>query len=135
MSDPRGMTSQLADRLDSAAFRATVLVVVLAVMVLSLAVPLRKFIRQSDENSQLAQELDTKQARVGELEQRVKQWEQPAFVASQARERLHFVFPGEVAFTVLGDGRPPVIGTPPKSKEQSEGWYSRMWNSVRDAGG
>lgn len=128
------MTSPLADRLDSAAFRATILVVVLAVMVLSLAVPLRKFIRQSDENTQLAQELGQQQARVGELEQRVKKWEEPTFVAAQARERLHFVFPGEVAFTVLGDGGPPTIDAPLRAQEESEGWYSRMWDSVRSAG-
>ena len=31
----------------------------------------------------------------------------PAYIEAQARERLYYVFPGDISYLVVGDGRPP----------------------------
>lgn len=133
-----GLTGSPADpwssRLDAPAVRATILLVVLAAVVLSLAVPLRQFIRQADENRALADGIAAQQLRVAELERRAELWQDPAFAAGQARERLHFVYPGEVGYIVLGEGERPLTGPDIRQQDNGDGWYSRLWESVRAAG-
>ncbi len=123
-----------SNRLDAPAVRATILLVVLAAIVLSLAVPLRQFIRQADENRGLREGIAAQQARVAELERRAQLWQDPAFAAGQARERLHFVYPGEVGYIVLGEGERPLTGPDVRQQDNGDGWYSRLWESVRAAG-
>jgi cell division protein FtsB len=133
-----GLTGSPAEpwssRLDAPAVRATILLVVLAAIVLSLAVPLRQFIRQTDENQALAEGIAAQQQRVAELERREELWQDPAFAAGQARERLHFVYPGEVGYIVLGAGERPLTGPDVRQQDNGDGWYSRLWESVRSAG-
>jgi len=65
-------------------------------------------------------------------------WDDPAYVAAQARERLSFVMPGETAWrvvdpeTVPGEEpaeavEPDVVQAPPPP------WYVAVWESVRSA--
>ena len=120
-------------RLDSPAVRAGILLLVLAAVVLSLAVPLRQYFRQADENRGLAEANAAQQARVASLEHRAAQWNDPAFAAGQARERLHFVFPGEVGYIVLGQGERPLNDPGRLEQGTADGWYSRLWDSLRAA--
>jgi hypothetical protein len=61
------------------------------------------------------------------------QWDDPEYVASQARARLHFVFPGERQYIVVGDDE--ITGEDQQTKISSQlpvglPWYSRLISSI-----
>ena len=66
------------------------------------------------------------------LQQELEDWQDPAFVVAQARSRLHFVFPGEVGYVVLGEDDRPIT---PEVEQQSDAspWYARLWDSTLQA--
>src|SRR5690625_6013579 len=53
------------------------------------------------ENTQLEQEDEAAEEREAHLRAELARWEDPAYVAAQARERLAFVMPGETAYKVI----------------------------------
>lgn len=81
----------------------TVLMLVLVVLaVIVLAPNLRILIEQRQTIAALeASVAETKQS-VEELTEDVARWEDPAYIESQARERLYYVYPGDVSYLVLG---------------------------------
>jgi cell division protein FtsB len=115
-----------------------VLGLVVCALVLSLAYPAKEFLAQRGEISRLEQQQRDARARVAALEERRRQLSDPAYVRAQARERLHFVLPGETVYVVV----PPSGGTgaggaapdlPAVSRDGS--WYGRLWGTVRAADG
>jgi cell division protein FtsB len=111
------------------------LAVVVCVLVLSLAYPARQLIEQRQRAAELADRIASQQERVRVLEAQKARWADPAYVKAQARQRLHFVVPGETSYVVIG----------PKPAEQKavaatrDGaatgtWYSRLWSSAQQAG-
>ncbi|SDU51414.1 FtsB family cell division protein [Jiangella alkaliphila] len=113
--------------------RAAVLALVLAVLLVSYAYPLRTWFDQHRERVELQREQDELTASVDDLEQELRLWEDPAYVAAQARERLGFVLPGEQSYIVLPDPDAPddtaaeAGGLPPSGQGT---WYERLWASV-----
>lgn len=75
--------------------------VVLAVVVL--APGLRIFFEQRAQLAELERSVDEKQQAVDELTESLARWDDPAYIVSQARERLLYVFPGEYSYLVVGD--------------------------------
>lgn len=75
---------------------------ILAVVVL--APNLRVFIEQRNQIAALQRAVDSAQQSVDDLNANVARWGDPAYIKSQARERLFYVFPGEVSYLVIGDG-------------------------------
>ena len=108
------------------------MVVLLAIVVLSLAVPLRSWLRQTDENAALAAEVHQRQQRITELEAELDRWEDDAYVEKQARERLHWVYPGETSYIVT-DGTEEEPGDLPKPTGTSGSWYERLWQSYTES--
>ncbi|MFM9134849.1 MAG: FtsB family cell division protein [bacterium] len=114
--------------------RAVIVIVVLAALGLTLAIPLREWLAQRAEISALSEEVGAAKERVDALEKEAADWEDPAYVVAQARTRLHFVFPGEIGHVVLGaDDRP--IDAVPQDEGPPVAWYSRLWASTREADG
>jgi cell division protein FtsB len=118
--------------------RAAVLGLVVCGLVVSAALPLREYLSQRGRIASSQAKNAQQQARVGALEQQLRQWQDPAFVKAQARERLHFVMPGEYAYVVLA----PSTRTTPAGRAALPGvqavgpeapWYSQVWGSVRAA--
>ncbi|RIQ21383.1 FtsB family cell division protein, partial [Jiangella rhizosphaerae] len=114
--------------------RAAVLALVLAVLLVSYAYPLRAWFDQHRERVELQREQDELTASVEQLEQELRLWEDPAYVAAQARERLGFVLPGEQSYIVLPDenaadetSAAEAGGLPPSGQGT---WYERLWASV-----
>ena len=64
----------------------------------------------------------------------IAQWNDPAFVAIQARQRLHFVLPGEVGYVVLEADSAPVLYKGTVTKQRSQSWYAAMWGGIKAAG-
>jgi cell division protein FtsB len=113
-----------------------VLGLVLAGLALSLALPVREYVRQRSDISALQTEAAQRQARVAELQHRLQQWQDPAYVATQARSRLQYVMPGEVGYVVLDPKEAPApaaIDTTASAPVEDTPWYSVLWSSVHKA--
>ncbi len=112
--------------------RAAILILVLAALVVTLAIPLRAWLSQQSEIAALESDVAQARERVAGLEAELKDWEDPAFVIAQARSRLHFVFPGEVGYVVLGEDDRPIVPEEERAADEAP-WYSRLWDSTLQA--
>ncbi|MBJ7249706.1 MAG: septum formation initiator family protein [Thermoleophilia bacterium] len=133
MSTPREGRVAAPRRRRSARGRAVALLVVLGALALTLALPIREWVSQRMEISRLEASVAATQQGVVDLATEQERWQDPAYVAAQARSRLHFVLPGEIGYVVIGANDTPVA-TAATGEEQS--WWSGLWDSVRvaDAG-
>ncbi len=114
--------------------RAAVLGLVLCALVLSAAVPLREFLSQRGEISRARQAQAQQRDRVAALEAQRKQFEDPAYVRQVARERLHFVMPGETAYVVLRPEAPaPDAAARQRAARAGAPWYGQLWSSLQAA--
>lgn len=115
--------------------RAAVLTLVVAVLLVSYAYPLRTWYEQHNERSALEQEAAELREQVEQLETELELWDDPAYVAIQARERLGFVMPGEQGYVVVhpdaGDDEDTgPEGLPPAG---DGAWHERLWSSLQAA--
>jgi cell division protein FtsB len=112
--------------------RAAILVLVVAALAVTLAIPVRSWLSQRAEIAALESDVAAAQERVTALQGELEDWSDPAYVIAQARSRLHFVFPGEIGYVVLGhDDRP--IETEATTAAEEIPWYERLWESTRQA--
>jgi len=96
--------------------------------------PVKEYLRQRSEIARLHADISATQARVDVLSALKARWADPAYVQAQARERLHFVLPGETAYVVLQPDHPAAPPTLPKQTAQVlPAWYDQLWSSVRGA--
>jgi cell division protein FtsB len=127
-----------AERRTAITTRAAILAVVLCVLALALTVPLREYVAQRGAVAKLRAAEAQQQKRVDALEARKRQLQDPAYVEQLARERLHFVRPGEVPYILLTPTPAPApagAGTPHGTSLGGDGpWYSRLWDTVDSAG-
>ncbi|MEZ5115294.1 MAG: septum formation initiator family protein [Candidatus Nanopelagicales bacterium] len=137
---PAAVTTRTAHHSDrerrSASFtgRAAVLVLVVAALALTLALPVRAWFAQRAEIAALRDDVSAAEQRVADLQVRHERWQDPAFIAAEARRRLHFVMPGEVGYVVIGaDQAVPESGAAAVAGEDGSTWYARLWSSVRAA--
>lgn len=111
--------------------RAVVLALVLAGLMLSVTVPARAWFTQRTQIAELRADVDAAQARVSELQVQQQRWSDPAFVAAQARRRLHFVLPGEVGYVALG-AQAQQAGLA-NAVPADEPWYATLMAAVQRA--
>ena len=92
------------------------------------------------------QDLTRKQAA---LEAERKRWNDPEYVKAQARQRLHYVMPGEIGLNLLTDPKTRTAIDPRDRAAQMAGqvaqqksdvqrtqtWYSTIWESTEIASG
>ena len=117
--------------------RAAVLALVFCLLAISLAYPMREYLSQRGDIGALEAEVAAQEKRVAELERTRQRWNDPAFVKAQARERLHFVMPGETQYVVLEpDEAPAPVPAPGRSSRPApeRPWFSDLWQSVEAAG-
>lgn len=119
--------------------RAAVVLLVLGALVVSYAQSLRVWFDQHQQITALTEEIDSRQQRVGQLQDEISRWNDDAYVRAQARQRLGWVMPGEVGYRVIGsDGKP--LGTtqqpsgPAATAKHDPTWYAKLWGSVEVAG-
>jgi cell division protein FtsB len=114
-------------------WRWAVIAVVMLVLVVLLAPTLRSYFAQRGEIGALERQVAQGEERVAALEAERDRWRDPAYVEQQARERLKFVRPGEVSYTVLGgdelDEQQIATGAVPETRP----WYDRMVASIGQA--
>ncbi len=96
---------------------------------------MRTWYEQHSERNALEQEAEELRDQVDELETELELWEDPAYVASQARERLHYVMPGEEGYVVVSEEEEAEEETGPEGLPPAgDGeWHERLWSSVQAA--
>ena len=107
------------------------LVLVLVALAFMLAVPIRSWVAQRGQIASLEQQVADAAATVQSLQVQKERWADPAFIAAEARRRLHFVMPGEVGYVAIGADGTPV--TAPAADAPQPTWASSLWSSVRQA--
>jgi cell division protein FtsB len=116
--------------------RAAALGLVVCALVMSAALPLREYLSQRGRIAQLQQSQQAAQGRVAALEKQRTLLADPTYVASLARERLHYVKPGETTYVVLGPATPPQPVTTEGQAPPGGGsapWWSQLWGTARSA--
>jgi cell division protein FtsB len=113
--------------------RAAVLLMVLVMLGVAYAWPLREYLSQRSELNDLRASTRLSQAKVDALQAEKERWADPAYVEAQARARLHYVMPGEVAFVVLHPNQPNLVQTLPKTPPAVQAWYDALWTSLHGA--
>jgi hypothetical protein len=122
----------------------TMLSAVLVVLVLLLAPYVRPWVTQRSQIAEANDQMRRLQQDVEDLTAEQRRWEDPAYVRAQARERLHFVMPGETGYVVLDDSVPGAASSDPRAATvavpgtgqaaNDQPWYATLWSSVRIAG-
>jgi cell division protein FtsB len=82
--------------------RTLAVATVLLLLGVTLAPPLQRYFTQRAQINALKAQLHDSQATLQKAAEELAQWNDPSFVASQARSRLHYVYPGERQYIVLG---------------------------------
>lgn len=133
------MAQRTARRGGGITTRAAVLALVFCAVVVSLAYPVREYVAQRAQIAALRAQEKAQLAAVQELRKQNAQWNDPAYIRQQARERLHFVEPGETAYIVLT----PPVAKPVTKVPQLSGqapiavsggtWFGRLWGTVEVA--
>lgn len=113
--------------------RAAVLGVVLLVLGLSFAYPLRNWYAQRAEIADVRDAHAAQQQEVDNLRAQIDRWDDPAYVAAVARERLHFVKPGETLYVVLADDDPAPESADAEITAGGSEWWERLWATVEEA--
>ena len=109
--------------------RATILVLALCAVVVTIAYPLQEYLAQSSQLNGVDQQNAQITKKVDQLQQQISLWSDPGYVAIQARAQLHYVKPGEEGFTLPGStiggeqlGMPTATVSP---------WYDTLWGTVK----
>lgn len=111
--------------------RALVLALVVATLLLALTVPGRAWFAQRAQIAGLRADVDAARERVTSLQVQQERWKDPAFVAAEARRRLHFVLPGEVGYVALGGDTATAATT--AAAANASPWYSSLWGALQQA--
>ncbi|RZT62300.1 cell division protein FtsB [Microcella alkaliphila] len=82
----------------------TVLILIIGALVV-LAPSLRVLVEQRQELAALEQRVAEQQALVDGLATEIDRWQDPAFIEAQARDRLLYVYPGDISYLVIDDGQ------------------------------
>ena len=129
--------SDLPRRRSNLTGRAAALAIVVCMLAISLAYPLREYLAQRAEIAHYRAQVAQQQDRVAALERARDRWRDPQFVEAQARERLQYVMPGETAYVVLGPGERPSTDGMVKAlpaEQVREPWFADLWHSIEVAG-
>ena len=117
--------------------RALALWAIFFILALAIAPPVKHYFTQRAQISALNSQLTSDQTALEAARQELLLWQDPEYIKSQARERLHFVLPGERQYIVTEDGT--VSNTDEGTKvanslTDGQPWYSRLIASITEAG-
>jgi cell division protein FtsB len=113
--------------------RALIVGIVLFSLAVTLAPPIQHYFTQKAQINSLRSQVADNQAMLEKAAKELALWDDPEYVASQARARLHFVFPGERQYIVVGNDEITNTGQQTKVSEQLPiglPWYSRLIASI-----
>lgn len=112
--------------------RATVLGLVLLGLALAYAYPVRVYLAQQAEIERMEAAQQAQRQRIAQLTEQISKWDDDEYVIAQARRRLHYVRPGEVAYVIVED--PSVTAPADAGKSVNTGpWFSQLWSNLQAA--
>ena len=134
----RGAFSDFAQR-RGLSTRLLILFIVLFAIAVTLAPPTQHYFAQRAQISALEASVASNRAKLLEARAELERWNDPDYVRSQARTRLHFVLPGERQYIILGAGNEAsstAEGAAPVNEDFPLGvpWYSRIISSITSVG-
>jgi cell division protein FtsB len=115
--------------------RALALATVLFLMALTIAPPIKHYFTQRAQISALKSQVESNNAALEQARRDLLLWRDPEYIKSQARERLHFVLPGERQYIVTDSNGQYTqeTGTTVANKiPDGQPWYARMIASITE---
>ena len=117
--------------------RVLALSAIFFILALTIAPPVKHYFTQRAQISALKAELSADNTALQKAREEVLLWQDPEYIKSQARERLHFVLPGERQYIVTdGDNNPKQNGSTKIASSLADGqpWYARLIASISETG-
>ncbi|KGA16627.1 hypothetical protein GM50_14030 [freshwater metagenome] len=115
--------------------RVLTLATILFLMALTIAPPIKNYFTQRAQISALKSQVESNNAALEQARKDLLMWRDPEFIKSQARERLHFILPGERQYIVTdSEGQyTQESGTTVANKiPDGQPWYARMIASITE---
>ena len=128
---------QLSFRSRRSSGRALALWTIFFILALAIAPPVKHYFTQRAQISALNSQLASDNKALEAARQELLLWQDPEYIKSQARERLHFVLPGERQYIVTENGTTSNTDEGTKvanSLTDGQPWYSRLIASITEAG-
>ena len=107
------------------------------ILALTIAPPVKNYFTQRAQISALKAQLSADNSALQKAREELLLWQDPEYIKSQARERLHFVLPGERQYIVTdGENNPQQSGTTKIASSLADGqpWYARLIASISETG-
>lgn len=124
-------------RIKGSTRRLAILGAVVVLLISMLLPTVQAWFAQRAELDSLRAKVAGQEESVRSLEQERERWKDSAYIEQQARQRLKFVRPGEVAYTVVGSDksagssagqlRGSVVAP---ANDERMAWYTQMWTSL-----
>ena len=117
--------------------RVLALSAIFFILALTIAPPVKHYFTQRAQISALKAELSADNTALQKAREELLLWQDPEYIKSQARERLHFVLPGERQYIVTdGDNNPKQNGSTKIASSLADGqpWYPRLIASISETG-
>lgn len=117
--------------------RVLALSAIFFVLALTIAPPVKHYFTQRAQISALKAQLSADNSALQKAREELTLWQDPEYVKSQARERLHFVLPAERQYIVTeGETTGTQESTTKIASSLADGqpWYSRLIASISETG-
>lgn len=115
--------------------RALVLGAVLTLLAVVLAPPLHRYLGARGALQQAEQQRGEAQQQLAQLKHQLAQWDNPAYIEQQARDRLQYAMPGDTVYVVIRPGEQTGLGAQQQRDTEpvqipGGTWNERLWGSV-----
>ncbi len=116
--------------------RSMTLAIVLFLLSWMLAPPTQRYFAQRAQINAVKAEVSASNQALTEAARQLELWKDPEYIKTQARERLHFILPGERQYIVTDSTEPQVMMTTAVAKDLPSGlpWYNRLIASITEVG-
>ena len=130
-------SSKSPDQVQGISVKWLVGVSVTFIVVLTLATPMQRYFAQRAQINSLHNQIKDANSALEQAKRDLALWDDPNYVASQARTRLHFVFPGERQYAITGIGQTEQNSNTAAAQVSNQipsglPWYSRLVASISE---
>ena len=130
-------SSKSPDQVQGISVKWLVGVSVTFIIVLTLATPMQRYFAQRAQINSLHNQIKDANSALEQAKRDLALWDDPNYVASQARTRLHFVFPGERQYAITGIGQTAQNSNTAAAQVSNQipaglPWYSRLVASISE---
>jgi cell division protein FtsB len=117
--------------------RALTLSIVLFLLAWTIAPPAQRYFAQRAQINGLRAQVSANKSALQEAARELEMWRDPEYIKSQARERLHFILPGERQY-IVNDQTDSTTTAPTtavaKNIPKGLPWYNRLIASITETG-